>query len=284
MADQTEGSGIDYSKLEKVIDIDKVVAAKAPKLKKWIPGFALRYLKRTLHEDDLNYFMSLYGKLQGKPFAEAILKHFNITIRLEGEENMPKDGRVIFASNHPLGGLDGVALLNFFNSHYQKVKSPVNDVLMNVRQLTNYFIPVNKMGNQSREAAGELYDTYAAEDAILFFPAGVCSRRIDFKGTICDLEWRKTFVAKAVQYQRNVVPVRFVGQNSSFFYNLSYWRKKLGLKLNIEMLYLVDELYKAKGSTFTIKVGQPIPYTTFDKKLKNYNQWALWVKEQVYAL
>lgn len=284
MADRSEGGNIDYSKLEKVIDIDRVVLTKAPKLKKWIPGCVLRYLKNTLHEDDLNYFMSLYGKLQGKPFAEAILSHFHITVKIEGEENLPQDGRVIFASNHPLGGLDGVALLEFFNRHYARVKSPVNDVLMNVRQLTTYFIPVNKMGNQSREAAGELYDTYAADDTILFFPAGMCSRRIDFKGTVADLDWKKTFVAKAVQYKRNVVPVHFIGKNSKFFYGLGYWRKKLGIKLNIEMLYLVDELYKAKGSTFTIKVGEPIPYSVFDKKQKNYNEWAEWVKQKVYAI
>ena len=144
-----------------------------------------------------------------------------------------------------------MALLNFFNSHYESVKSPVNDVLMNVRQLTNYFIPVNKMGNQSREAAGELYDTYAANDTILFFPAGKCSRRIDFKGTIADLEWKKTFVAKAVQYQRDVVPVHFIGKNSKFFYGLGYWRKKLGINANMEMLYLVDELYKSKKQNYS---------------------------------
>ncbi len=282
MAEQSE-KNIDYSKLEKVIDIDKVLDAKAAKIKKWIPGFVVRWLKKTLHEDDLNYFMSLYGKLQGKPFAEAILSHFQITVNVEGADKMPENGRAIFASNHPLGGLDGVALLNFLNEHYETVKSPVNDVLMNVRQLTNYFIPVNKLGNQSREGAAELYDSYADDDAILFFPAGMCSRKIN-SSTISDLEWKKTFVAKAVQYKRNVVPIHFIGQNSKFFYNLGYWRKKLGVKLNIEMLYLVDELYKAKGSTFTIKVGDEISYETFDKKQKNYAEWADWVKQKVYAI
>ena len=283
MADTEEKT--DRSKLEKVIDIDKVVAAKVPeRYQKWVPDFAVNYLKKVLHEDDLNYFMSLYGKLQGKPFAEAILKHFEIGITIEGEENLPQDGRAIFASNHPLGGLDGVALLNFLNGHYPVVKSPVNDVLMNVRQLTCYFVPVNKLGNQSREGAAELYDSYAADDAILFFPAGMCSRRQE-GGVIADLEWKKTFVQKAVQYKRDIVPIHFIGQNSKFFYNLGYWRKKIGLKkVNIEMLYLVDELYKARGSHFTIKVGKPIPHDTFDKNVRSYADWAQWVKEKVYKI
>lgn len=270
-------------KIEKVIDIDKILEGKAPKLKRWMPGFLVRYLKKIAHEDDLNLFFHLYGHLQGQDFAAAILKHFRITINIEGEENLPHDGRAIFASNHALGGLDGVGILHFLREHYPEVKSPVNDLLMNVQQLTPFFIPVNKLGCQTKESASELYDCYASSDTILFFPAGVCSRR-QAHHQICDLEWKKTFISKAVQYKRDVVPVHFIGQNSKFFYNLGYWRKKLGIKVNIEMLYLVDELYRQTGNTFTIKVGKAIPFATFDKNQKNYYDWAQWVKAEVYKL
>lgn len=269
--------------IKKVIDIDQLLAEKAPNLKKWLPNFLINYLKKVIHQDDLNLFFHKYGHLEGQDFATAILDDFKITLKIEGEENLPKSSKVILASNHPLGGMDGVAILQFMRQHYDEVKSPVNDLLMHVRQLTPFFIPVNKLGKQTKESASEIYDCYGSDAAILFFPAGVCSRRINLKGTICDLEWKKTFVAKAVQYKRDVVPVHFIGQNSNFFYRLGYWRTKLGLP-NIEMLYLVDELYKATGKTFTLRIGEPIPYGTFDKKQKNFAEWANWVKQKVYSL
>lgn len=269
--------------IKKVIDIDQLLNEKAPSLKKGMPKFVVNYLKKVIHQDDLNMFFHKYGHLEGQDFAAAILDDFKITLKIEGEENIPESPKVIFASNHPLGGMDGVAILHFMKQHYESVKSPVNDLLMHVKQLNPFFIPVNKLGKQSKESASEIYDCYGSDTAILFFPAGVCSRRLDLKGTIGDLEWKKTFIAKAVQYKRDIVPVHFIGQNSNFFYGLGYWRKKLGLP-NIEMLYLVDELYKATGKTFTLKIGKPISYEKFDKKEKNYSEWAEWVKKAAYQL
>ena len=269
--------------IKKVIDIDQLLAEKAPRLKKWLPNFIVNYLKKVIHQDDLNLFFHKYGHLDGQDFADAILYDFKITIKVEGEEKLPADSHLIFASNHPLGGMDGVAILDFLHKHYAEVKSPVNDLLMHVRQLNPFFIPVNKLGKQSKDSASQIYDCYGSDAAILFFPAGVCSRRVDFKGTITDLEWKKTFISKAVQYKRDVVPIHFVGQNSDFFYGLGYWRKKLGLP-NIEMLYLVDELYKATGKTFTIKIGDAIPFETFDRKVKDYQSWTSYVRQKVYEL
>lgn len=281
MADNKED--IKKEEIKKVIDIDNLLKTRAPKLDKWLPGFVVKYLKRILHEDDLNLFFHLYGHLEGQEFAAAILKHFQISIQVEGAENLPVDGRCIFASNHPLGGMDGVAILHFLREHYPNVKSPVNDFLMNVRQLTPFFIPVNKIGMQSKKGASEIYDSYQSNDTILFFPAGMCSRR-QKDGSIADNEWKKTFIQKAVQYKRNIVPLHFIGVNSKFFYNLSYWRKKLGIGVNIEMLYLVDELYKSVGKTFTLKVGTPLNYARFDKNVKPFPQWADYVKQLVYKL
>ena len=263
------------------IDIDAILADKAPGLKKKLPQFVIRYLKKIAHQDDLNHFFRQYGHLRGADFAKAILEDFNIKIQIEGEENLPKNGRAIFASNHPLGGADGVAILNFLSSHYKEVKAPVNDMLMHVENLSDFFIPINKLGALAKDSTSLINDTYKSDAAVLFFPAGMVSRKQ--KGGIKDLEWKKTFIAKAIQYERDVVPLQFFGYNSSFFYNLGYWRAKLGIKVNIEMLYLVDELYKQSNKTCTIKIGHPIPWTTFDKT-KTQLEWASWVREKVYSL
>ncbi len=263
------------------IDIDAILAEKAPRLKKKLPQFVVRYLKKIAHQDDLNSFFRKYGHLHGADFAKAILDDFNITIKVEGEENLPVNGRVIFASNHPLGGADGVAILNFLSEHYKDVKAPVNDMLMHVENLADFFIPINKLGALAKDSTTLINDTYESDNPVLFFPAGMVSRKQ--KGGIRDLEWKKTFIAKAIQYKRDIVPLHFVGYNSSFFYNLGYLRTKLGIKVNIEMLYLVDELYKQRNKTCTIRIGQPISWTTFDKT-KSQREWAGWMKEKVYSL
>lgn len=268
-------------KNEVFIDIDAILESKAPSLKKKLPCFLINYLKKIAHQDDLNEFFSLFGHLQGQEFAQAILDHYHVSVNVEGEENLPENGRVIFASNHPLGGMDGVAILNFLSRKYGAAKAPVNDILMNVKQLNDFFIPINKLGGQSKDSSVMINETYQSDTPILFFPAGVCSRK-QSDGSIRDLDWKKTFIAKSVQYQRDVVPLSFVGRNSSFFYNLAYWRKKLGIKANIEMLYLVDEFYKHRNSTFSIRIGRPIAWETFDKS-KSPAQWAEWVKEIVYG-
>ena len=263
------------------INIDAILADKVPGLKKRLPRFVINYLKKIAHQDDLNCFFRQYGHLRGADFAKAILEDFDISIRIEGEENLPENGKIIFASNHPLGGADGVAILNFMSNHYKEVKAPVNDLLMHVENLSDFFIPINKVGALAKDSTTLINDMYESDAAILFFPAGMVSRKQ--KGGIRDLMWKKTFITKAMQYKRDVVPLRFVGHNSSFFYNLGYLRTKLGIKVNIEMLYLVDELYKQRHKTCTIKIGHPIPWTTFDKT-KTQPEWANWVKEIVYGL
>ena len=263
------------------IDIDAILTDKAPALGKRLPRFVVRYLKKIAHQDDLNCFFRRYGHLHGADFAKAILEDFNITLRIEGEENLPENGRAIFASNHPLGGADGVAILYFLSNHYKEVKAPVNDLLMHVDNLADFFIPINKMGPLAKDSTALINDTYDSDAAVLFFPAGMVSRKQ--RGGIRDLVWKKTFIAKSIQFKRDIVPLHFIGYNSSFFYNLGYIRTKLGIKANIEMLYLVDELYKQRGKTCTIKVGHPVSWTTLDKT-KTQSEWACWIKKMVYDL
>jgi putative hemolysin len=265
------------------IDIESILRSKAPKYYKYIPKFVISYLKRIIHQDEINVFLT--GDAKGKygvDFLEACMGFLDAKIVLKGEENLPSDGAYTFVSNHPLGGQDGVALGYVLGKHYDgHVKYLVNDLLMNLSGLAPLCIPINKTGRQAKDFPRMVEAGFASDEQLIMFPAGLCSRRTN--GVIRDLEWKKTFVAKSVQYQRSVVPVHFGGRNSDFFYNLANVCKFLGIKFNIAMLYLVDEMFKNKHKTFTVTIGKPISWETFDKS-KSPAEWAEYVKDIVYKL
>jgi len=267
-----------------LIDIDKVLREKAPDKAKYVPGFVVSYLKRIVHQEELNAILMRLKDKQGTEFAKGALEELNDTIVVKGEENLPKDGRLYtFVSNHPMGGQDGLALGAVIGEHYQgKIKFLVNDLLMNLHGLAPFFIPINKTGKQAKDFPRRVEAGFAStEDQLIMFPAGICSRKQN--GEIKDLPWKKTFVTKSVEYQRDVVPIYFDGRNSDFFYNLANVCKWLGIKFNIAMLYLADEMFKNKNKTFIVTIGKPIPWQTFDKT-KTPNEWAQFVKEIVYKL
>ena len=274
-------SQVTSSERIKPIDIKAVFADKNPKLARMLPGFIFTYLKRIVHQDFLNEFLKKYGDKFDLEFIDASIKDFNVTIKLRGEENIPKTGKYIFASNHPLGGFDGIVLMHTISKYHKKFRFLVNDLLMNLSNIKGLFIPINKHGKQATDAAKIMEDAFRSDIQILTFPAGLVSRKI--KGQIIDLEWKKNFITKAIQYKRDVVPVHMSGQNTNFFYRLANLRKFLGVKSNIEMLYLVDETYKHRNKTIEVSFGKPIPWQTFDKS-KDYKSWAKFVKEKAYAL
>lgn len=265
----------------KQIDLGKIIQSKNPALYKWLPKPVLNYIRKVIHEKDINEFLLLYGQSQGLDFCNNILMQFNINVELVGKENIPTAGGCIFASNHPLGGLDAIALMSMIGRVRTDIKFLVNDILMNLENLSPLFIPVNKHGKNSAENLSKIEQTYSSEQAILVFPAGLVSRKQS--GVIKDLEWKKSFITRAKKHQKNIIPVFIDGKNSKFFYNLSLLRKKLGVKANIEMFYLVDELFKQKGKSIKIIVGAPVSYTIFDKSTSDAN-WAEKVKDHVYSL
>lgn len=266
----------------KPVYVDKLFKSKSPKIARWIPGFVFSWLKKIICQDQINDFIGKYGDYKGLAFADGIIEYLELTLCTEGEENLPPaEGRYIFVSNHPLGGPDGIALISFLGRKYKELKFPVNDLLLNLKNLNNVFLPVNKHGRQAREGVKAIEAAYASDAQMLMFPAGLCSRKI--KGEIVDLQWQKHFITEAVKHQRDVVPIFISGQNSNFFYNLSNFRKKMGIKANIEMLWLPKETFKKKGESLCLKVGSPIPWTTFDKS-KKPQEWAEEVKKTLYKL
>lgn len=263
------------------IDVSEVLRSKNPALAKAIPSFIINYLKRVIHQDELNGFLDGSGHLKDFELIDAALKFLNTTYEVYGRENIPSGGRYLFVSNHPLGGLDGLVFIQELSRHFSDIKFPVNDILTNLKGLSGIFIPVNKHGSQDREAVKLLEQTYASGSQVLYFPAGLCSRKL--RGEIRDLTWHKSFIAKAVTHKRDVVPAYFAGRNSDFFYNLANLRKSLGIKANIEMLYLPDEMFRQRGKKISLVFGKPIPWETFDKS-KTYPEWAEWVKTIAYEL
>ena len=271
----------EYPYTKKQVDLEEIIANKNPKLKKLLPGFILRYIKKIVHEDFVNYFLEKNGSKYGVDFANASIEEFNIKLQIMGEENIPSTGRYIFAANHPLGGFDGLVLISVLNKHYKEIKFLVNDILMNIINLKPLFLPINKHGAHSRENTEKINAAFESDIQILTFPAGLCSRKI--KGKIIDLEWKKSFIAKAVKYKRDIIPVFFSGRNTDFFYNLSNIRKKLGIKANLEMFFLVDETLKHQNANISIVFGKPVSYLTFDNS-KTKQEWANDMKMIVYDM
>jgi len=265
----------------KFIQVRDVIRKKSPKLAKWIPSPLVSYLERVIHEDDINYIMTKFRELYGLDFVDALIEELGVKVVLEGAENIPIDDSVVFASNHPLGGLDGIAIMHAIGRYRRDVKFLVNDILMNIRNLEPLFVPVNKVGGQAKSGIVAIDQAYASDNALLVFPAGLVSRKMN--GKITDLEWKKSFIAKSKKYKRDVVPVYIDGKNSNFFYNLARLRQKLGLKVNIEMLYLPDEMFSQRNHTVTIRVGERISYQEFDRS-RSEREWAHHVRKVVYRM
>ena len=249
---------------EKTIDVRAILRGKMGERAKYVPGFVVRWLERILHQDEVNDFLWQNRHLQGVPWLESCLEYLGTKLDIVGE------------------GQDGVALGAILGRHYGgRFRYLVNDLLMNLPGLAPLCVPINKTGRQSRSFPAMVEACFKGDNHVIMFPAGICSRRIG--GQIHDLPWKKTFVTKSVETHRDVVPVHFGGHNSDFFYNLANVCKRLGIKFNIAMLYLADEMYKNRDKTFRVAIGKPIPWQTFDKS-KTPAQWAQYVQDIVYKL
>ncbi|MDR2129661.1 MAG: glycerol acyltransferase [Odoribacteraceae bacterium] len=266
----------------KPIYIKPLFKSKNPGLARWIPSFVFAWLEKVIHQNEINQFISMYGERKGLDFARGILEYLHVDFHVEGEENLPDPGgRYIFASNHPLGGPDGIILIAFLGERFPDLKFPVNDLLMNLKNLNNIFLPINKHGGQAKEAVSDIEKAFASDTQIITFPAGMVSRK--YHGRIKDPEWQKNFIAKAIKHHRDIVPVHVSGNNSPLFYRVFRFRQLFGIKLNLEMMLLPHETFKKKGSTFTIKIGKPVPWQSLDKS-KTPKEWAREIQEQVYQM
>ncbi len=264
------------------IDVDSVMRQRLPRHYKFIPRWVIRWLERIIHQDGLNKILSDIGELKGVEAADVALRDLDIKLEACGEENIPSHGRFIFASNHPLGGLDGMALISLIGHRYGgEIKFLVNDLLMAVKPFDNVFMPVNKYGRQSRRVVQEIEAEYQGDRQMITFPAGLCSRKLK-GGQIADLTWQKMVVTHAVNSRRDIVPIYFDACNSKFFYRVARLREWLGIKFNVEMIFLPGEMFKSSGSTFKVYFGRPVSWQSLD--VKDARAEAARLREQVYEL
>jgi 1-acyl-sn-glycerol-3-phosphate acyltransferase len=246
---------------EKFVDIRKLIKSKNPKLMKWLPGFVLRYLERKLHQDEINHFLELNKDKFDIEFCHAIMHYFNIEVIIDGAEKIPTDERIVIVMNHPLGGMDAIAFVSGVAHVRNDFKFIVNDLLMNLTNLKGLFLGVNKFGRNDNRTRNSIDALFESDETVCIFPAGKVSRRQ--KGKIMDLEWKKTFVTLSRKYDRKILPIYIDGELSKFFYRLSELRQKVGVKTNIEMMYLADEMFKQKNKKIQFSVRDAIDLKTF---------------------
>lgn len=263
------------------VDLDKVIADKNPRLARLLPRFLKRYLKRIIHQDEINHVLRSFSHQTPVEFIRSTLSYMEISYRAVGLEQLSDQGRYLFVSNHPFGGMDGMMLCDELDKRFGSGRIIVNDILMNLKPLAPLFVPVNKHGRQNSDYLRFFREALASDDQIATFPAGLCSRRID--GKVCDTKWKSSFVKNAIESQRDIVPVFFEGRLSNFFYNLSSLRKRLGIKANIEMIYLPDEMFSQHGRHFDIHFGAPVPWQEL-AAAGSASHNAQRIREMVYAM
>ena len=265
---------------KKFIDIPKIIKNKNPKLYRRLPKFLIRIVELATHVDGFNHYIYEWRDEYGFNWPKRAIKDFEVDVRVTGLENIPESGNQMIVANHPLGGFDGIAMLKVIGAKRPDLKSPVNDIILSIPGLRPILIPINKHGS-AVDNAKILDKAFASEDILLFFPAGLVSRKQ--KEGIRDLEWKHTFISKAITYERDIIPAFVYAYNSNFFYNFAKWRKKIGIKANIEMIFLPGEVFKQKKSRIDIHFGEPISHKKFDKS-KSKRQWAAWMRQYVYDL
>ena len=262
------------------IDVENIIRSKTSS---YVSKFFISFLKKIVHQNEINAIMEQNSDKNGVDFGCAVLNYFNISTLAAGLENIPKNEKLIFVSNHPLGALEALAIAkhlgNVFNNDINFI---TNELLAYLTPLKNIFTSVNvAAGKQNRENISLIDELFLSDKQIIIFPSGQVSRKKS--GKIADSEWKKMFVAKARQYQRNVVPIFCSGRNSNFFYNLANLRKFLGIKFNIELLFLPNEMFKNKNSKISITIGKPISYKDFFNQ-KNDFEYAQQIRKEVYKL
>ena len=263
-----------------LLNVEEVLG---PKLLKKLPRFAVNFFKRRIHQDEINDCIMKAEHFCGAGFFDEALKYVGITYKMRGIENLDMSKKYVFACNHPLGGPEALIIGSLFRQIYgDGFKVPSNQLLMNMKPLKEFFVPVNVISSkQSRDLGVKIAEMFSSDMQVLVFPAGLCARKI--KGKVTEMPWKKMFVTQSRKYEKDIVPLHISGFNSKRFFFFSWLSRLLKLKFNLGMIFLVDELFNKKGQEFVITIGKPISYTTLDKS-KTDLEWAAEIKNKVEEL
>jgi putative hemolysin len=263
-----------------MISVEKIIRSKT---NAFVPKFLIDLLKKIIHQSEINRILAKNEGKIGVEFMSAVLDEFNISTKISGLENIPKNERLIFVSNHPFGALEAMAIGKKIGEFYGgNINFVTNDLLTFLEPLKPIFTPVVVGANgQNKTLAENLENTFLSDKQIIMFPSGTVSRKI--KGKVQDPEWKKMFVSKSRQFERNIVPIFCAGRNSNFFLNLSNFRKFLGIKTNIELLFLPNEMFSRKNTEINITIGKPISYKSFTSQKSDFD-WAQEIRGNVYSV
>ena len=265
----------------KYIDIEKVIRNSKSKLIRSLPGFIVKFIIKSVYQDEMNAAINKYRNNSGVPFVNDILNEWEVTVNIKGVENVPASGRFVFVANHPVGAIDSLSFLSTIYRFFPDVISPSNELFNYIPQLQPLILGVNVFGKNTKETVIKLNQLFDSDSQIMIFPAGEVSRRI--KGEISDPDWQKTFITKSIQYKRDIIPVHISGRNSGFFYFTAHLRKFLGIKLYIETMLLPREMIKQKKSTITLTIGKPFSWNKLSDD-KSQDGWAQYIKDLTYKL
>jgi len=265
----------------KVIDVELALQEKIPDIYKKIPGVLIRLMEKVIRQADMNRMIHESSHLNGIPLVDWVLDQFGVNIVVKGKKLIPKKGRYIYPANHPIGGLDGLAIVSVVAKIHPLIKFVANDLLRVIKGFDSISLYIARFGQINRRNAILINKTLASEAQLLVQPAGTVSKRNPVK--IRDLAWNKFFIHKAIQYKRDVIPIHVQARNSRLFYNIASFRKIFRIKSNLEMFLLPREMFNKSGKTITITFGIPIAYKTFDDS-RTHLEWAQKVREYVYVL
>ncbi len=246
------------------IDLAQILKSKNPRLARWVPRFVVGWIEALLKLKHHNEILRLYGHCNAEGFIDGALDYIGVKYELYGTENIPRTTengepapKLLFAANHPLGGVDGMMLATaIIKENIGGVRLIVNDLLLNLNPLREIFVGVNKHGAQRAELNAEMDKLYDSPYPIVNFAAGLCSRKI--KGEIVDTPWKVSYVNRCKKSERVVVPTYVEAKNSPSFYFFANLRKFLRIKSNLEMMLLPRQVFYQKGKTVKIYFGEPI--------------------------
>ncbi len=265
----------------KYIDVAASIKDSDSEMLKKLPRFVVSLVEKIIRQDELNRILEKYKDCKGADFHRSIVKELNLTLVVEGLENLPENGKCFFLANHPFGIIDGMCLTKTVLEKYGDLKAIGNEAFEFIPNLRPYIALVNVYGISSKTYITELEKIYRSDIAITHFPAGEVSRHHERK--VQDCIWQKSFISRAVSCQRDIVPFYFHGRNSRLFYGINLARRVFGIKTNIELMLLPREMFLKRNQTIRFTIGKPIPWQTFDRSLTHV-KWAQKVKEHVYSM
>jgi putative hemolysin len=265
-----------------MIDIRQVLETRYPTLFQQHRRFAttlVRFLGYLFYQARFRQFAQDYPHLRGFDFVDETLRYFDFTLRIRDRERarIPASGRVVIAANHPIGSLDGLALLSLVRQVRPDVKVVANDLLSAVTPLEPVLLPVTNMGGSTpRKNLKRIREHLEHDGALIIFPAGEVSR-FGVKG-VKDGAWHSGFVKIADAARAPILPVYVAGRNSLFFYSLSFLAKPLST------LWLVREMFKQSHNTVDARVGRPIPWEHYGTLDVSAEQKARLFRKHVYRI